>query len=287
MQNWDDLKYCLALDEFRTMTAAAKALGTNTATVSRRIERLTEEAGQPLFTRQNCQWMATTLGQELSAVARRIEERLHAAEINASILEDNYKLHITAPQFIIEACLLPEADQLLTTYPQMEMKLASTHASLAFGETDLILSFSKPEEGRIFRFRIGQLRCGFYHAARFNSNLQGWINVDSETGPHLKLEDGIAPLNQSPRLTVSNLLNAHQLIRTMPLLAYLPCSFADSKPDLMLFEPAGKNQNEIWASYHYTRKKDPVLKLARDWIESSLMDKPPRIDQANHMAARP
>ena len=54
MQNWDDLKYCLALDEFRTMTAAAKALGTNTATVSRRIERLTEEAGQPLFIRQNC-----------------------------------------------------------------------------------------------------------------------------------------------------------------------------------------------------------------------------------------
>ena len=87
MQNWDDLKYCLALDEFRTMTAAAKALGTNTATVSRRIERLTEEAGQPLFTRQNCQWMATTLGQELSAVARRIEERFHAAEINASILK--------------------------------------------------------------------------------------------------------------------------------------------------------------------------------------------------------
>ena len=49
VQNWDDLKYCLALDEFRTMTAAAKALGTNTATVSRHLERLTEEAGQPLF----------------------------------------------------------------------------------------------------------------------------------------------------------------------------------------------------------------------------------------------
>ena len=35
--NWDDLKYCLALHEFRTMTAAAKALGTNTATVSSRL----------------------------------------------------------------------------------------------------------------------------------------------------------------------------------------------------------------------------------------------------------
>ena len=103
MQNWDDLKYCLALDEFRTMTAAAKALGTNTATVSRRIERLTEEAGQPLFIRQNCHWMATKLGQEFSAMARRIDERIQAAEINASTHQENYKLHITAPQSIIEA----------------------------------------------------------------------------------------------------------------------------------------------------------------------------------------
>ena len=33
----------------------------------------------------------------------------------------------------------------------------------------------------------------------------------------------------------------------MPLLAYLPCRFAKSKLDLTPFEPAGKNQNEIWA----------------------------------------
>ena len=116
--------------------------------------------------------------------------------------QKNYKLHITAPQTIIEACLLPEADKLLITYPQLEMKLASTHASLAFGETDLILSFLKPEEGRIFRFRIGHQICGFYHAARFKNNLQGWVDVDSETGPRPKLQSNVGPLNQSPRLTV-------------------------------------------------------------------------------------
>jgi len=287
MQNWNDLKYCFALDEFRTMTAAAKALGTNTATVSRRIERLTEEAGQPLFIRQNCHWAATNLGRELSAVARRIEEQLQAAEINASTSEDNHKLHITAPQFVIEACLLPEADQLLVTYPQLEMKLASSQASLAFGETDLILSYSKPEEGRIFRFRIGHQTCGFYHATRFSNNLQGWIDVDDDTGPNLAVKDWIEPFNQSPRLTVCSLINAYQLIRTMPLLAYLPCRFAQSKPDLTPFEPAGKNQNEIWASYHYTRKKDPLLKLARDWIENSLMAKSLQSDPARQISESP
>ena len=55
MQNWDDLKFCLALERYQTMTAAARAVGTNTTTVSRRIDRLTEAAGEPIFLRDNTQ----------------------------------------------------------------------------------------------------------------------------------------------------------------------------------------------------------------------------------------
>lgn len=284
MQNWDDLKYCLALDEYRTMTAAAKSLGTNIATVSRRIERLTEEAGQPLFIRQNCHWIATNLGRELSTVARRIEDRIQAAELSSATLQNKQKLHITAPQFVIEACLLPEADQILTMYPELEIKLASSQASLAFGETDLILSYSKPDEGRIFRCRIGHQFCRFYSATRFSNNVQGWIEVDNENETESQNPNRAGPLSHSPRLSVSSLLNAYQLIQTMPLLAYLPCSFAESKPDLMAFEPFEKKRNEIWVSYHYTRKNDPVLKLAREWIEGSLINKELKMNQVNYSA---
>ena len=55
MQNWVNLKFCLALERYQTMTAAARALGTNTATVSRRIDRLTEEASEPRFLSDNTQ----------------------------------------------------------------------------------------------------------------------------------------------------------------------------------------------------------------------------------------
>ena len=61
------------------MTAAARALGTNTATVSRRIDRLTEEAGEPLFLRDNTQWRATDMGRELAQIALRIEDRISRA----------------------------------------------------------------------------------------------------------------------------------------------------------------------------------------------------------------
>ena len=49
MNNWDDLRFLVALSKTGTMTAAAKSLGTNTATVSRRIERLSETLGMPAF----------------------------------------------------------------------------------------------------------------------------------------------------------------------------------------------------------------------------------------------
>lgn len=58
------------------MTAAACALGTNTATVSRRIDRLTDEAGESLFLRNNTQWRATDIGRELAQIALRIEDRI-------------------------------------------------------------------------------------------------------------------------------------------------------------------------------------------------------------------
>ncbi len=58
------------------MTAAVRAIGTNTATVSRRIERLTEEAVEPLALRDNTQWRATDMGRELAQIALQIEDRI-------------------------------------------------------------------------------------------------------------------------------------------------------------------------------------------------------------------
>ena len=61
----------------------------------------------------------------------------------------------------------------------------------------------------------------------------------------------------------------------------------NKKPSTGVNQSAGKNQNEIWASYHYTRKKDPLLKLARDWIENSLMAKSLQSDPARQISESP
>ncbi|MEY8881037.1 LysR family transcriptional regulator [Donghicola sp. XS_ASV15] len=39
MENWNDLRICLALHRYGTMSAAASVIGANVATVSRRIHK--------------------------------------------------------------------------------------------------------------------------------------------------------------------------------------------------------------------------------------------------------
>ena len=51
MLNWDDLKFCLALDRHGSMINAGKSLYANVATVSRRLERVTKDFGETLFVR--------------------------------------------------------------------------------------------------------------------------------------------------------------------------------------------------------------------------------------------
>ena len=139
MQNWDDLKFCLALERYQTMTAAARALDTNTATVSRRIDRLTEEAGEPLFLRDNTQWRATDMGRELAQIAPRIEDRISRAATETMEQQKAQILRINANE------------------ATLNLTLSSRQASLAYGETDIILTHVAPTEGRIIRKKVGDL----------------------------------------------------------------------------------------------------------------------------------
>lgn len=133
MQNWDDLKFCLALERYQTMTAAARALGTNTATVSRRIDRLTEEAGEPLFLRDNTQWRATDMGRELAQIALRIEDRISRAAIETMEQQKTQILRINANEATLSAQLAQNIASFSANYHDLNLTLSSRQASLAYG----------------------------------------------------------------------------------------------------------------------------------------------------------
>ena len=79
MNNWDDLRFLVALSKTGTMTAAARSLGTNTATVSRRIERLSDTLGMPAFVKTSDGWRPSEAVSSLISLAQSFDGELQAA----------------------------------------------------------------------------------------------------------------------------------------------------------------------------------------------------------------
>ena len=142
------------------MTAAARALGTNTATVSRRIDCLTEEAGEPLFLRDNTQWLTTDMGRELAQIALRIEDRISRAATETMEQQKTQILRINANEATLNAQLVQNIASFSENYHDLNLTLSSRQASLAYGETDIILIHVAPTEGRIIRKKAGTYACG-------------------------------------------------------------------------------------------------------------------------------
>jgi molybdate transport repressor ModE-like protein len=72
-QNWDDLRYFLAVARTGTLSAAAKQLGTEHTTVARHIQALEDELNSRLFHKSSSGYGLTDAGERLLAGAEAIE----------------------------------------------------------------------------------------------------------------------------------------------------------------------------------------------------------------------
>ena len=63
--------------------------------------------------------------------------------------------------------------------PNLELSVSDKPASLAYGETDLVLSYDESTEGRILRRKITDLYFGLYQHARLNAPATEWLSIAS------------------------------------------------------------------------------------------------------------
>ena len=269
MQNWDDLKFCLALERYQTMTAAARALGTNKATVSRRIGRLTEEAGEPLFLRDNTQWRATNMGRELAQIALRIEDRISRATTETMEQQKIQILRINANEATLNAQLVPNIASFSENYHDLNLTLSSRQASLSYGETDIILAHVAPAEGRIIRKKVGDLCVRAYRNVLLEAPTTGWIATAHGVDEAVDTSDIFAEFGDIPQFTLHSLDMTLEVMRTSACAALLPARYAERFAHLDVMEHIPKQSLPVWACYHSTRKTDQIIKDALDWIEQN------------------
>ena len=103
---------------------------------------------------------ATDMGRELAQIALRIEDRISRAATETMEQQKAQILRINANEATLNAQLVQNIASFSENYHDLNLTLSSRQASLAYGETDIILTHVAPTEGGLSAKRWGIYACG-------------------------------------------------------------------------------------------------------------------------------
>ncbi len=268
MHNWDDLKYCLALKRYGTMSGAAQALKTNVATVSRRIHGLSDELGLQLFVKDGQKWKPTPYAENLAALAETTDSELSRIQLEGDAETGPKEVRINYDEMIRQSRLMNSVSNLFETIPNITFKLRFGPASLGFGETDIFLTTIPLEEGNLMQKRVGTLRTAVWCGSAFQDKLQSWIRLES----NLSMEEHHASLQEEmgdEHMMLNDGLLCADVIQRAPFAAALVEDYAIRQRGLRFLPQFEKKEHPVWAYFHATRKQDKIIHVALDWITES------------------
>lgn len=150
-----------------TLSAASAQMGVGLATLSRRIERLEDALGVPLFVRQQSGYRLTEDGAELVRGAEAMEAAALAFGIGAKErLEVAGSVRLATAENLATGLILPEMERLRTDHPALTVEIVTdiNTVNLHRRDADLALRMVKPERGNVTLQRLGTLGYGLYGA---------------------------------------------------------------------------------------------------------------------------
>ncbi|MEQ8783349.1 MAG: LysR family transcriptional regulator [Roseibium album] len=171
MDNWDDLKFVLAIATAGNVTRAAKRLGVTHSTVSRRLSALEESMATRLFERLPEGFVPTAAGEQAVAAARRVEAEVLTLDtrITAQDTELEGPLRITAAQLLFQVQLAEIMQQFSERHPRIELQMIAANEKLSLHrrEADIAVRVTdNPGETLFGRLATGQNRC-YYMSRNF------------------------------------------------------------------------------------------------------------------------
>lgn len=271
LENWDDLKFVLAMTRHGTMSAAARYLDTNVATVSRRLERMSQELDLPLFEKRGQSFVATDAALRLAEVAEGIDHRLRSeiGTIREGESRHQVGLEIAAPPAVHTHYLLPRMVELHHKFPNVQMTLTDKGYAQGLGEADIQIRIGRPEGGRLRARKFRDYTLRIYHKP--DQPLDGdWIGL-SNRYPDADLLRKIYPdAKPMPRYRVEEMPLVHQLVLMTGLPGLIPDFMVGPKDGLVPAPIEGNDiPGELWIAYHETRHNDATLRAVIDWICST------------------
>ena len=165
--HWDDLKYLLAVADAGALAPAAKALGVDPSTVSRRIAALEKALSAELVARTPEGMTLTDAGRTATGVARRIDGELAAL---AAQLAGELEVPAGAVRVSTTEAFAPNIMRaiapLRASHPRLHIEVVPAHETvdLRRREADLAVRMFRDDHDGLALRKLGQIGWSLYAA---------------------------------------------------------------------------------------------------------------------------
>ncbi len=169
--DWNDLRYFLAVAQQGTLTGAARRLGTDHATVSRRVAALERAIGAKLFERAPQGYFLTLSGERLLAHAEAMEAQATAAteELGRPEVGVTGTVRINSLEGFGNIFLAPRIGRFAEKHPQLRLELVTIQQIVALSkrEGDVAIGLAPPKESRFVTTRLTDYDLALYAAPAY------------------------------------------------------------------------------------------------------------------------
>lgn len=159
---WDDLKIFLGVARAESLSGAGRVLRIDPATVGRRVARLEDACGVPLFTKSPTGYVLTVDGQRLLTHAERAEQAIVGAaeDIGGQAGQLTGQVRIGAPDGCANYLLPQVCAAVCADNPGLELQIIALPRviNLSKREADMAIAVSAPTTGRLTVQKISDYR---------------------------------------------------------------------------------------------------------------------------------
>lgn len=279
--DWNDIPLLLALAKARSMSAAARELGLDVSTISRRVAAVETSMGTRLFIRSNRGYEPTDAGAVFVAHAERVLGEVQALRLETRAEAEGVQgpVRLTSVDALFDHWLIARLPELLQAHPGLQVHLLADNHNLSFTrrEADFALRLGQPTEDAALRMRkVGTPGFAVYGAARYAGlprerwGEQPWLSYGEELAGTLEMQ-WLRSLRPEPRpvLQVSSLSSLLRACEAGLGLALLPCLLGEPA-ELHRLSAGVELRRELWLLSHRDAAGIRRFRVVADWLQQRL-----------------
>lgn len=261
--DWDDLRVFLAVARSRTLSGAARTLGVNQTTVTRRLEALEARIGVRLFDRSPAGVSPTNAATEVLQVAEQVEDRV--ALIERHIAGQDMRLTGELRVTTIDMSAYYDAElfeSFAERYPEIELELSTGYfpRNLTRREADVAIRWTDKPPEHLVGQRVATAEYAVYGArslldrrgADAPLNEYPWVDWDVANNAKVTaqwMRNNVPQAHIVCRFDMA--LALHAAIKAGAGLGFMPCAYGDTDSSLQRVRPVEPGFGiDVWLLTH-------------------------------------